>query len=93
MDTFFAGKSDPPCFKQDQISLFVSSAVALDEDLFRNRFRDVNIHSDGPPFFIHIGPESIFTSRRNPYSHHSGTVIHIVRNPQPSGGLAANSAS
>jgi len=61
--------------------VFVSSAAAPDEDLFRNRFRDVNIHSGGSLFFIHIGPESIFTSRRNPYSHHSGTFIHIVRNP------------
>jgi len=32
-------------------------------------------------FFIHFSPESIFTSRRNPYSHRSGTIIHMPRNP------------
>jgi hypothetical protein len=42
----------------------------------------VNIHSDGSGFSIHFGPESIFTSRRNPYSHHSGTIIHMARNTQ-----------
>jgi hypothetical protein len=42
---------------------------------------DVNIHSGAADFSIHFGPERIFTSRRNPYSHHPGTNIHMPRNP------------
>jgi hypothetical protein len=42
----------------------------------------VNIHSGAADFSIHFGPERIFTSRRNPYSHHPGTIIHMPRNPQ-----------
>jgi integrase/recombinase XerD len=46
-----------------------------------NHSGDVNNHSGRPGFFIHLAPESIFTSRRNRYSHHSGTIIHMPRNP------------
>jgi hypothetical protein len=35
-----------------------------------------------PGFFIRLPPESLFTSRRNLYSHHPGTIIHMPRNPQ-----------
>jgi hypothetical protein len=31
MDTFLIGKSDSPCLKQDQISVFVSSAVEVSD--------------------------------------------------------------
>src|ERR1700758_3203017 len=31
-------------------------------------------------FSIRFRQESLFTSRRNPYSHHSGTIIHMPRN-------------
>jgi hypothetical protein len=47
----------------------------------QNYSGDVNNHSGGIGFFIHFTPESIFTSRRNRYSHHSGTIIHMPRNP------------
>jgi len=47
-----------------------------------NHSGDVNNHSGRIGFFIHFSPESLFTSRRNPYSHHSGTIIHMPRNPQ-----------
>jgi hypothetical protein len=46
-----------------------------------NHSGHVNIDSGPPAFSIHFGPESIFTSRRNPYSHHSETIIHMPRNP------------
>jgi hypothetical protein len=46
-----------------------------------NHSGDVNNHSGRIGFFIHLSPESLFTSRRNPYSHHSGTIIHMPRNP------------
>jgi hypothetical protein len=46
-----------------------------------NHSGDVNNHSGRIGFFIHFSPESLFTSRRNPYSHHSGTIIHMPRNP------------
>ena len=32
-------------------------------------------------FSIHFRQESLFTSRRNPYSHRSVTIIHMSRNP------------
>ena len=35
-------------------------------------------------FSIRFPPESLFTSRRNLYSHHSGTIIHIARNTHQS---------
>jgi hypothetical protein len=47
-----------------------------------NHSGHVNIDSGLLSFSIHFSPESIFTSRRNPYSHHSGTIIHMPRNPQ-----------
>jgi len=47
-----------------------------------NHSGDVNNHSGRIGFFIHFSPESLFTSRRNHYSHHSGTIIHMPRNPQ-----------
>src|SRR5450432_3599215 len=47
-----------------------------------NHSGDVDNHSGRLGFFIHFSPESLFTSRRNPYSHHSGTIIHMPRNPQ-----------
>jgi hypothetical protein len=47
-----------------------------------NHSGDVNNHSGRIGLFIHLSPESLFTSRRNPYSHHSGTIIHMPRNPQ-----------
>jgi hypothetical protein len=47
-----------------------------------NHSGDVNIDSGPAGFSIHSAPESIFTSRRNPYSHRSGTIIHMPRNPQ-----------
>src|SRR5258707_13552632 len=47
-----------------------------------NHSGDVNNHSGQTGFFIHFSPESLFTSRRNHYSHHSGTIIHMPRNPQ-----------
>jgi len=53
--------------------------------LLENHSGDVNIDSGAAGFFIHSAPESIFTSRRNPYSHRSGTIIHMPRNPQYSG--------
>src|SRR5471030_1814678 len=46
-----------------------------------NHSGDVDNHSGRLGFFIHFSPESLFTSRRNPYSHHSGTIIHMPRNP------------
>jgi hypothetical protein len=52
--------------------------------LLENHSGDVNIDSGTAGFFIHSAPESIFTSRRNPYSHRSGTIIHMPRNPQKS---------
>jgi hypothetical protein len=53
-----------------------------------NHSGDVNNHSGRLGFFIHFSPESLFTSRRNPYSHHSGTIIHMPRNPQLHGDFA-----
>jgi hypothetical protein len=55
-----------------------------------NHSGDVNNHSGRLGFFIHFSPESLFTSRRNPYSHHSGTIIHMPRNPQPAARLAGS---
>jgi hypothetical protein len=61
----------------------LSSAASLYmKFLLENHSGDVNIDSGPAGFSIHSGPESIFTSRRNPYSHHSGTIIHMPRNPQ-----------
>jgi hypothetical protein len=71
--------------KQDQIPVFVSSAARAPIKIFSELDSgDVNIHSGAADFSIHFGPERIFTSRRNPYSHHPGTNIHMPRNPQHS---------
>jgi hypothetical protein len=68
--------------KQDQIPVFVSSAARAPIKIFSELDSgDVNIHSGAADFSIHFGPERIFTSRRNPYSHHPGTNIHMPRNP------------
>jgi hypothetical protein len=69
--------------KQDPISVFVYSAArALIKILSELDSGDANIHYGAADFSIHFGPERIFTSRRNPYSHHPGTNIHMPRNPQ-----------
>jgi hypothetical protein len=57
-----------------------SAALLLIRFFSQNYSGDVNNHSGGIGFFIHFTPESIFTSRRNRYSHHSGTIIHMNRN-------------
>jgi hypothetical protein len=58
-----------------------SAALLLMKFFSENHSGDVNNHSGRLGFFIHLTPESIFTSRRNRYSHHSGTIIHMPRNP------------
>src|SRR5258706_16360227 len=57
-----------------------------------NHSGDVNNHSGRIGFFIHFSPESLFTSRRNHYSHHSGTIIHMPRNPQKASLVLTSSA-
>jgi hypothetical protein len=42
----------------------------------------VNKHSGSGQNSIRFSPESLFTSSRNPYSHHPGIVIHMPRNTQ-----------
>jgi hypothetical protein len=59
-----------------------SADLLLIKFFSQNHSGDVNNHSGRIGFFIHFTPESIFTSRRNHYSHHSGTIIHMPRNPQ-----------
>jgi hypothetical protein len=51
-----------------------------DEVLFRKSFRDVNNDSGTGRISIRFRQESLFTSSRNPYSHHSGIAIHMPRN-------------
>jgi integrase len=46
-----------------------------------NHSGHVNIDSGTGSFFHPFQTGIIFTSRRNPYSHHSGTIIHMPRNP------------
>jgi len=58
-----------------------SAALLWMKFLSENHSGDVNNHSGRIAFFIHFSPESIFTSRRNRYSHHPGTIIHKARNP------------
>jgi hypothetical protein len=80
MDNLLAGKSDPPCLKQDQVSLVLSSAARWMKNPSQNNSGHVNNVSGPGPLFIHFPLESVFTSPRNLYSHHSGTLIHIARN-------------
>jgi hypothetical protein len=60
-----------------------SATLLLMKFSSENYSGDVNNHSGRIGFFIHFSPESLFTSRRNHYSHHSGTIIHMPRNPHP----------
>jgi hypothetical protein len=62
--------------------LLSSATLLLMKFSSENHSGDVNNHSGRIGFFIHFSPESLFTSRRNHYSHHSGTIIHMPRNPQ-----------
>jgi hypothetical protein len=61
--------------------LLSSATLPLMKFSSENHSGDVNNHSGRIGFFIHFSPESLFTSRRNHYSHHSGTIIHMPRNP------------
>ena len=71
MDNLLVGKSDPPCLKQDQVSVLLSSAAPPDEESFRKQFR-------GCEYSFRYGPHFPFASRRNPYSHRAGIFIHIT---------------
>jgi hypothetical protein len=77
MDNLLAGKSDPPCFKQDQFPVLLSSAASpLMKFFSENDSGHVNIHSGlqrilhplRPGISIHFASESLFTSLRNGYS-------------------------
>jgi hypothetical protein len=77
MDNLLAGKSDPPCLKQDQVPLLLSSAARRMTNPSENHSGHVNkdsgpghfLHPLAPGIAIHITPESLFTSLRNVYSH------------------------
>ena len=64
--------------------MLLSNAARRMKISSENHSGHVNNHSGPGALFIHFPPESLFTSARNLYSHHSGTLIHIARNTQGS---------
>jgi hypothetical protein len=67
MDNLLAGKSDPPCLKQDQVPVLLSSAARPMKNLSQNNSGHVNNDSGPGSSFIHFPSESLFTSPRNLY--------------------------
>jgi hypothetical protein len=55
-------------------------APRSDEDLLRNRFRDVNKDSGKGEVFIHLAPESIIHISPESVIHIPGMIIHMPRN-------------
>jgi hypothetical protein len=70
--------SSPQLPVEEAIAHCCPAPSRLHKVVFRKPFRACEISIPGQSVLsIHFSPESMFTSRRNPYSNHSGTIIHM----------------
>jgi hypothetical protein len=83
IDNLFWGNLFPPVFsRRESPGIVQRRSTQKKMKLSLEKYSgDVNTNSGNIVFSIHLNPESIFTSRRNPYSHHPGIFIHMPRNP------------